>query len=44
MSARNVAKSSSDLQGAGNSVGRGGVWLRVTDHVRVITVKDENEV
>ncbi len=41
MSSRNVARSGSDQQGTGSSAGMG-VWLRVTDHVGVTTVKDDN--
>jgi hypothetical protein len=41
LNARNVAKSGSDQQGAGSSEVKG-VWLHVTDHVRVTTVKDGN--
>ncbi len=42
LSARNVAKGSPDQQGAGSSVGgEGGVWLCVTDHVGVTSVKDD---
>ncbi len=44
LNARNVAKSGSDQQGAGSSVGEGGegVWLRVTDRVEVTTEKDDS--
>jgi hypothetical protein len=42
LSARNVAKSGSDQQGAGSSVWVRGVWLHVTNHVGVTTVKDDN--
>ncbi len=40
LSARNVAKSGSNQQGAGRSVGEGGV--DVTDHVGVTTVNDDS--
>ncbi len=42
LNARNVAKSGSDQQGAGSSVGKGGKQLHVTDHVGVTTVKNDN--
>jgi hypothetical protein len=42
LSARNVAKSGSDQQGAGSNAARGGGgWLHVTDHIGVTTVKDD---
>ncbi len=41
LSARNVAKGSPDQQGAGSSVGGGGVWLCVTYNVGVTSVKDD---
>jgi hypothetical protein len=42
MSARNVTKSGTYQQGARSSAGEGEcVWLHVTDHIGVITVKDE---
>jgi hypothetical protein len=41
LSARNVAKSGSDQQGAGSSVGEWGVC--VTNHIGVTTVKDDEQ-
>jgi hypothetical protein len=38
----NVAKSGSDQRGTGSSMGGWGVWLYVTDHVGVTTVKDDS--